>query len=399
MTDNENQFLRATAFTQPFADAIVEAEKIIADAPHVKTEQDLLEGYDYLAGSIKASLHMAWAYEREFPFFTQSTGPYTKMALDNPDTLYFNAHLRPEAEYVVTGRRGTTRDLSFQVLSGDYSPAEVPDSPSAFDDRSIDVAADGTFEVRFGPGAARKNYVTLAPGATMLAVREVYSDWATETRGEIRIHRVDTAGGAPTPPTAAQLEKRYAVAGKMLLSRLRTWLQFPEWFYLKLPVNTLTEPRLTPGGLSTQYSSAGHYELPDDVAMVVTVPKSDAPYQGLQLGSRWYISLDYQNHQTSLTTDQAKADPDGLIRFVISEQDPGLTNWIERTGHDRGFVQLRWQRVARAMTAADGPTVELVPVSELADRVPYHQEQRITPEAWAARIAGRQAAVNRRMLG
>ncbi|WP_344648682.1 hypothetical protein [Cryptosporangium japonicum] len=386
-------------FTQPFADAVVEAEKIIADAPHVKTEQDLLEGYDYLAGSIKASLHMAWAYDREFPFFVQSTGPYTKMALDNPDTLYFSANLRPDAEYVVTGRRGTTRDLSFQVLSGDYSAAEVPDSPSAFDDRSIDVAADGTYELRFGPGPARKNYVTLAPEATTLAVREVFSDWATETRGEIRIHRVDTAGAAPTPPTAAQLRKRYEVAGKMLLSRLRTWLQFPEWFYLQLPVNTLTEPRLTPGGLSTQYSSAGHYDLPDDVAMVLTVPKSDAPYQGLQLGSRWYISLDYQNHQTSLTTDQAKADPDGLIRFVISEQNPGLTNWIERTGHDRGFVQLRWQRVAREMTAADGPTVELVPVSELPDRLPYHEDQRITPPAWAERIAGRQAAVNRRMLG
>ncbi|MFG1927304.1 hypothetical protein [Cryptosporangium sp. NPDC048952] len=386
-------------FTQPFADAIVEAEKIIADAPHVKTEQDLLEGYDYLAGSIKASLHMAWAYEREFPFFTQSTGPYTKMALDNPDTLYFNAHLRPEAEYVVTGRRGTTRDLSFQVLSGDYSAAEVPDSPSAFDDRSIDVAPDGTFEVRFGPGPAARNYVTLAPAATMLAVREVYSDWATEKRGEIRIHRVDTAGGAPPLPTAAQLQKRYSVAGKMLLSRLRTWLQFPEWFYLQLPVNTLTAPRLTPGGLSTQYSSVGHYELPDDVAMVVTVPKSDAPYQGLQLGSRWYISLDYQNHQTSLTADQAAVDPDGLIRFVISEQNPGLTNWIERTGHDRGFVQLRWQRVAREMTPADGPTVELVPFSELPERVPFYEDQRITPEAWAARIAVRQAAVNNRMLG
>ena len=385
--------------TESFRDAVAEAEKIIADAPHVKTEQDLLEGYDYLAGSIKASLHMAWAYDREFPFFAQSTGPYTKMGLDNPDTLYFHANLRPDAEYVVTGRRGTTRDLSFQVLSGDYSPAEVPDSPSAFDDRSIDIADDGTFELRFGPGPAGRNYVTLAEGATMLAVREVYSDWATERRGEIRIHRVDTAGGAPPPLTSAQLRKRYDVAGKMLLSRLRTWLQFPEWFYLKLPVNTLTEPRLTPGGLSTQYSSVGHYDLPDDVAMIVTVPVSDAPYQGLQLGSRWYVSLDYQNHQTSLTVDQAKADPDGRIRFVISERNPGLTNWLERTGHDRGFVQLRWQRVARPMTAADGPSVELVGVDELAGRLPYHDEQRIAPADWSARIAARQAAVASRMLG
>ena len=94
------------ALTQPFADAVVEAEKIITGAPHIKTEQDLAEGYDYLAGSIRASLQMAWAYQRDFPFFVASTGPYTKLGLDNPDTLYFHAYVRADAEYVVTGRRG-----------------------------------------------------------------------------------------------------------------------------------------------------------------------------------------------------------------------------------------------------------------------------------------------------
>ena len=137
--------------TRAFAEALAEAEKIIAGAPHVSSEQDLAEGYDYLAGSIQASLRLAWAYQRDFPYFVSSTGPYTKMGLDNPDTLYFHAYLRDDAEYVVTGRRGTTADLSFQVLKGDYSPVEVPDSLSAFDDRAIDIAADGTFELRLGP--------------------------------------------------------------------------------------------------------------------------------------------------------------------------------------------------------------------------------------------------------
>ena len=114
--------------TQAFAEALAEAEKIITDAPFVASEQDLAEGYDYLAGSIQASLRLAWAYQRDFPYFVPSTGPYTKMGLDNPDTLYFHAYLRDDAEYVVTGRRGSTADLSFQVLKGDYSPAEVPDS-------------------------------------------------------------------------------------------------------------------------------------------------------------------------------------------------------------------------------------------------------------------------------
>src|SRR5579862_7545880 len=128
--------------TRPFAEALAEAEKIISGAPHVTSERDLAEGYDYLAGSIQASLHLAWAYQRDFPYFVQSTGPYTKLGLDNPDTLYLHAYIRDDAEYIVTGVRGSTRDLSFQILNGDYSPVDVPDSLTAFDDRELQIGSD-----------------------------------------------------------------------------------------------------------------------------------------------------------------------------------------------------------------------------------------------------------------
>ncbi len=383
--------------TQPFADAMAEAEKVIASAPHVHTEQDLIEGLDYLAGSIRASLQLAWAYERDFPNFIHSTGPYTKMGLDNPDTVYFHSYLRDDAEYVVSGTRGTTTDLSFQVLNGDYSPVEVPDSLAAFDDRAFEIDADGNYEIRFGPGKAGPNYFTLGPGSAMLVVREVYSDWSSEKRGMIRIRRADTTGSAPAPLTMDKLTKRYGVAGKILLSRLKTFLTFPEWFYLKLPVNTLTPPRTTPGGLATQFSSVGHYDLGPDQAMVVTVPKSEAPYQGIQLGSMWYISMDYLHHQTSLTADQAKVDPDGNLRFVISDRDPGVANWLECLGHRRGYVQIRWQRLSRELTPADGPQVEVMPVDEIPDRLAFYEPCEASD--YANRIAARQAGVAARMVG
>jgi hypothetical protein len=388
--------------TQSFADAVAEAEKIIAGAPHVRTEADLAEGYDYLAGNIRASLQLAWAYQRDFPYFVSSTGPYTKLGLDNPDALYFHSYLRDDAEYVVTGRRGTTTDLSFQVLDGDYSPVEVPGSLTAFDDREIEIAGDGSFELRFGPGGPGRNYFRLGPGSAMLLVREVYSDWDTERRGTIGIYRADRAGCAPPAADTEAIARRYRVAGKILLSRLRTFLAFPEWFYLKLPVNTMTPPRPTPGGLTSQLSSAGHYDLGDDQAMVVTVPAAGrdvAPYQGIQLGSMWYVSLDYINRQTSLTADQARTDPDGRLRFVISERDPCVANWLERTGHRRGYVQIRWQRLSRDLGPEDGPQVEVVPFAGLPGVLPFYREARVTPADHAARIAARQAAVAARMLG
>ena len=384
--------------TDSFTEATAAAEKIIEDAPHVRSEQDLVEGYEYLAGSIRASLQMAWAYDTRFPIFASSTGPYTKMGLDNPDTLYFHANISDEYEYVVEGTRGTTTDLSFQILKGDYSPVDVPDSLTAFDDRSISVEPDGSFTLHFGRPSDLPNHFTLGEGSSMLVVREVYSDW-TASRGTLTIRRVGSSGDAPVTRTKEAVAKRYSTAGKMLLGRIRTFLQFPQWFYLNLEVNTMTEPRLTPGGLSTQYSSAGHYELREDQAMIITVPKSDAPYQGFQLGSLWYISLDYIHHQTSLTADQAQTDPDGNIRLVVSERNPEVTNWIETTGHSRGYAQFRWQRVSREMTAEDGPTVQIVDFDHISQVLPYYDSNKISPEDFALRIDARRDAVATRMLG
>jgi hypothetical protein len=373
-------------YAQPLVDAIAEAERLVREAPHIETEADLLEGLQYLAGGIAACTHLAFDYDRDHPFLQSGTGPFTKMGLDNPDTLYFGTRVQAGREYLVTGTRGTTTDLSFQLLGGDYTDDNVPDSETAFDDRKLDIAADGSFQWRFMPAANAQ-----------LVIREVYNDWSAR-RGTVAIARADTAGTAPSALTNDLIEKRFAVAGKQLVQRIKTWLQFPQWFYMNIPVNTMVAPRLTPGGLATQYSSAGHFELTPDQALVITLPATDAPYLGFQLGSLWYVSLDYINHQTSLNGTQAQADPDEKIRIVVADRDPGVTNWVETLGHRKGFLQFRWQRVSRQLTEADGPTVELIGIDEVADHLPFHESNEISPEDWRARIALRQKQIGDRMV-
>ena len=374
-------------YSQPLADAIAEAESLVASAPFIESEADLLEGLQYLAGCIAACTHVAFDYDRDHPFLHSGTGPFTKMGLDNPDTMYFGTRVQPGNEYVVTGTRGTTTDVSFQLLGGEYTDEVVPDSETAFDDRKLDIASDGTFEWRFTPDTP-----------SQLVIREVYNDWSAQ-RGTFAIARTDTEGTAPPPLTPELIQKRYTVAGKQLVQRVKTWLQFPKWFYDDLPVNTLTPPRFTPGGLATQYSSVGHYDLSSDQAIIITLPVTDAPYLGFQLGSLWYISLDYINHQTSLNGTQAQADPDGKIRYVVSDSNPGVTNWCETLGHHRGYLQFRWQRVSRELTESDGPTLEVVDIDKVAAALPYYDSNKISDEDWRARIALRQKLIGYRMVG
>ena len=374
-------------YTQPLAEAITEAERLVAEASFIESEADLLEGLQYLAGCIAACVHVAFDYDRDHPFLHSGTGPFTKMGLDNPDTMYFGTRVVAGKEYVVTGKRGTTTDVSFQLLGGEYTDEGVPKSEAAFDDRELDIAADGTFEWRFTPDTNAQ-----------LVIREVYNDWSAQ-RGTFAISRTDTAGTAPPPLTKELIERRYATAGKQLVQRVKTWLQFPKWFYDTLPVNTLTPPRLTPGGLATQYSSVGHYDLTPEQALILTLPVSDAPYVGFQLGSLWYISLDYINHQTSLNGTQAQADPDGKIRIVVSERNPGVTNWVETLGHRKGYLQFRWQRVSRELTEADGPTLELVDLDAVPGKLPYYEHNKISEDNWRDRITLRHRHISNRMVG
>lgn len=389
--------------TAPLMKALAEAEEIIRSAPHVHTEADVAEGLDYLLGTLRGVIEGGQHRGRSHPQLFQATGPYTKMGLDNPDTLYFYANLADGVEYVIEGVRGTTADLSFQVLAGNYSAGDRADSHAAFDDRALEINDEGRYSFRLGPPRnddddGDSGYVVLHPGTSMIAIREVFSDWDTEESGSVTLRRVDAAGTAPDVPTLARQEKFYAKLAEALIGRLHTWLAFPGWFFGDQARNTLYEPRHTPGGLTTQYSSAGIFELEPDQAMIISVPVADVPYQGFQLGSMWYASLEYVHHQTSLTAAQSHVTSDGLIHLVLSEKDPGLANWMELLGRREGIMQFRWQRVSGPVTPELGPTARIVPFDQLAEQLPGYDELRVTPQQWGERIAARQESFARRGL-
>ena len=83
------------------------------------------------------------------------------------------------------------------------------------------------------------------------------------------------------------------------------------------------------------------YELEDDEALVIDVQPPACRYWGVHLANRWGQSLDHRTRRTVLNRRTATV-ANGSVRIVVGGHDPGVGNWLDTTGHPRGWVLFRW---------------------------------------------------------
>jgi hypothetical protein len=97
------------------------------------------------------------------------------------------------------------------------------------------------------------------------------------------------------------------------------------------------------------------------------------------------------HRQTSLNNPQARVDADGRVRFVFAASDPGVPNWIDTAGHQKGQFTYRW------IWSKDRPVpkAKLVKLADVRKHLPKDTAQ-LTPEQRRAQLAKRQLQVQRR---
>jgi hypothetical protein len=108
------------------------------------------------------------------------------------------------------------------------------------------------------------------------------------------------------------------------------------------------------------------WSLAPDEALILECEVPRAPYWGVQLGDIHWQVLDYTYHQTSLNGHQAHLDRDGRFRAVVSHKDPGVANWLDPIGNEKGILIFRFYRAEQAVT----PSIQTVRLSELRDHLP-----------------------------
>jgi len=164
----------------------------------------------------------------------------------------------------------------------------------------------------------------------------------------------------------------------------------PQGYVNKLKVLDVSQM----GGLEGQFYYEGAYELRDDEALIVEakVP-AKCIYRSLVLTNELYETTDWYNNHSSLNDSQAKPDRDGVLRIVVSANDPGVPNWVDTAGYPRGVVQGRWTRCDTAPV----PSVRKVAFTELRSLLPSDTPI-VTPAQREVVIRERGSALQQRPL-
>ena len=211
--------------------------------------------------------------------------------------------------------------------------------------QSIDYGADGAFEVIVSrePPPGSRNWLKMTEDCVGVLIRVVYHERFQESAPEFHIERVDRA--TPVPLKPARLSEGLAKAGQVVLAYaelVRSWWQED----LSKRPNRLRFSRavyLSNGGVPDRHHGFGAWRKAAGEALVLSFYPPACDYWIFQLCNLWQENLDnYEDGQGYVNKYNARYEPDGLVRIVVSDEDPGLGgNWINPVGHVHGGMSLR----------------------------------------------------------
>jgi hypothetical protein len=297
----------------------------------------------------------------------------------NPDYVYLQTEIDETGVYEITGFRGTTRFVELtqaqrRLMSVDtMKQANLgagPRMPTTHELDDLTIGEDGAFRVILSaerPEGHTGDWWEMDPGVRSLLVRKCAADWINEVDARVAINRLDTTGGDMTPEEFAER-----------FSELPAWIEGMIHFDTNLvryylehhgkDVLLRSQWIQQGGGLATKQAYYdGIHELAADEALIVEFPVPDpCHYWQILVADDRFSTVDWVNRQSSLNDVQAHVDDDGWFRGVVSQQDPGVWNWLDKADFPWGILQARFYR------AEDYPEARVtrVPVAAVGEHLP-----------------------------
>jgi len=292
----------------------------------------------------------------------------------DPDYVYSTMEVDPNGVYRISGYRGTTRFVEitqqeFDMLSPSLMQQAGTPLQVTNDLDELELDADGYFSVILSaqrPHGYRGDWWVLDPRTSRLLMRRCSCDWNREIDARVAVNRLDD-GGADLSP--AEIARRFSDMAAWIEGMIDFDMKLVRYYRQHHGINVLLRSTKIDemGGLPKQAYYDGIHEIDDDEALIVetALPKESRYWQILVADDR-FATVDWVNRQSSLNDVQARLDSDGRFRAVISTQDPGVPNWLDKADFPWGIIQMRFNR------ASDFPeaTVTKVPVAQVRQYLP-----------------------------
>ena len=295
----------------------------------------------------------ALASDGDHPVFIPWISGVLNVIQPNADTIYKKAVITPGGSYRIRGSRGSL--LILKMAQVNHLPEESGKTNAGIgvlannDFNTLRADEQGHIDVILSPSRPEGHagdWWQLDPRAHALMLRQVAYDWGKERDPRLSIERLDIPTLRPRVP-AVRLEEKLSCLGELIRNTAMILVDHAEELRRKGTINEVAEMTfggvVPPGGLVGQFYYEGAYQLAADEALIfeARIPIK-CGYWSVILTNDLYETLDWYNNPSSLNGAQAHVDPDGMFRAVISEQDPGVPNWLATAGHLTGVVQGRW---------------------------------------------------------
>lgn len=329
-----------------FCRALEEAGQVVLRAGTPDAPLDRAEGYRYLTRLLRAGLEAQLEYaDPRHPGFFQLANETIKIGNDNPDNVYHNCNVSGRYDYVISGTRGTVPYLSFGTKSGGYESDGSMAPTGQLGSSELAVEPDGTFLIQVSADRKPGNWLPMAAHTTSMVVRQTFHDRAAEEPARYRITctNPDAPDGLRPDDLEPALERAVAFV-KGTANLFVDWMLDYERHLNQLPSDDQEKCQRAGGDANIHYLQ-GYWKLEPDEALLVearTLPNCST--WNFQIGNFWMESLDYRHHRIHLNKQSAHYEPDGTVRIVVTEHDPGprWPNWLETCGHHCGGMLFRW---------------------------------------------------------
>jgi len=351
---------------------IAELEEIAWKDPLITDEMTRAEGVRYMTRHIHAALVNMELADPNYPELLNLLSPRMQWGLPAADCHYQWASVHGDNVYRISGDRGTARVFDIETRKGRL--AHYPDW----------TLHDRLTEVEVGPGnhvdiflsqerpAGAANWVQLPPGHGEIIFRQYYYDWNNEQPASMFIVNENAKYPAPglTATTVAEGLELFCDWLRHVPKHSQEMVDS----YYAVPANSMEFDNFRIGWQSLKYGK-GTYQCAPDEAIVLEVKLPETYYWSIQLYNHFWEGRDYNRRQSSINGHQAHVDSDGVFRAVISHKDPGIANWLDAGGHEKGLISIRYYEP----NGVPIPTMKKVKLSEVGN-ILSGKTLEITPE-------------------